>query len=124
MRFRWHMGLGPDLGYAFWATTCFEGIFGAYTGIWPLWIEHLGAPITVVGLVLGAAGVIRPFILGPSAWLSERFDPRKLLITARGIAFAGLLVAAVAQSWEILLLTVVTNAIGELVFPLMQTYAA
>ena len=48
------MGLGPDLGYAFWATTCFEGIFGAYTGIWPLWIEHLGAPIAIVGLVLGA----------------------------------------------------------------------
>lgn len=124
MRARWHMGLGPDLGYAFWATTCFEGIFGAYTGIWPLWIEHLGAPIAIVGLVLGAAGVIRPFILGPSAWLSERFDPRKLLMTARGIALLGLLVAALAQSWHILLLTMVTNGIGELVFPLMQTYAA
>lgn len=124
MRFRWHMGLGRDLGYAFWATTCFEGIFGAYTGIWPLWIEHLGAPIAIVGLVLGVAGVIRPFILGPSAWLSERFDPRKLLMIARAIAFAGLIVAALAQSWPILLLTVVTNAIGELVFPLMQTYAA
>jgi predicted MFS family arabinose efflux permease len=124
MRVRWDMGLGRDLGYAFWATTCFEGIFGAYTGIWPLWIEHLGAPIAIVGLVLGVAGVIRPFILGPSAWLSERFDPRKMLMTARVIAFCGLIVAALAQSWPILLLTVVTNAIGELVFPLMQTYAA
>ncbi len=124
MRLTWHMGLGRNLGLAFWALTFFEASIGAYASIWPLWIEHLGAPITVLGLVLGASGVIRPFVLGGGSWLTDHVDTRKLLLGARLISIVGLFVAALAQSWELLLITVATNAIGELVFPAIQTYVA
>jgi MFS family permease len=124
MRLRWDMGLGRDLGLAFWAMTCFEATFGAYTSVWPLWIEALGAPIAIVGLVLGSAGFVRPFILGPSSSLTERFDRRNVLIVARLCGVAGMTVAALAQTWQILFVTVVLNAMSEIVFPTMQTYVA
>jgi len=118
------MGLGRNLGLAFWALTFFEASIGAYASIWPLWIEHLGAPITVLGLVLGSSGVIRPFVLGGGSWLTDHVDTKKLLLGARIITIIGLVVAAFAQSWQLLLFTVFTNALGELVFPAIQTYVA
>jgi len=124
MRLTWHMGLGRNLGLAFWALTFFEASIGAYASIWPLWIEHLGAPITVLGLVLGASGVIRPFVLGGGSWLTDHVDTKRLLIISRSIAVGGLIFAAFARSWELLLITVATNALGELVFPAIQTYVA
>jgi MFS family permease len=124
MRLQWHFGLGRELGYAFWALTFFEAVFGAYISIWPLWIERLGAPISIVGLVLGSAGLIRPLVIGPGSWLVDRFNTRRLLFVARSLSVGGLLVAAFADAWPLLLLTVVTGAIGELVFPAIQTYVA
>lgn len=124
MRLRWDMGLGRDLGLAFWAMTCFEATFGAYTSVWPLWIEALGAPIAIVGLVLGSAGFIRPFVLGPSSSIMERFDRRNVLIIARLCGVGGMAVAALAQTWQILFVTVVLNAMSEIVFPTIQTYVA
>lgn len=124
MRPVWHMGLGRDLGLAFWALTLFEATIGAYASIWPLWIERLGAPITVVGLVLGLSGVIRPFILMPSSWLFEHFNPLHLMIGARVLSVFGLLVAAFAQDWTFLLITVALNALGEIVFAAIHTYVA
>jgi predicted MFS family arabinose efflux permease len=118
------MGLGRDLGLAFWALTLFEATIGAYASVWPLWIERLGAPITVVGLVLGLSGVIRPFILMPSSWLFERFNPLHLLMGARLLSVVGLMVAAFAQDWTFLLITVVLNALGEIVFATLHTYVA
>ncbi len=124
MRPQWHFGLGRELGYAFWALTFFEAVFGAYVSIWPLWIERLGAPIAIVGLVLGSAGLIRPLVIGPGSWLVDRFDTRRLLLVARALSVGGLLIAAFADAWPLLFLTVVTGAIGELVFPAIQTYVA
>ena len=124
MRLRWDVGLGRDLGLAFWAMTFFEATFGAYTSIWPLWIKDRGAPIALVGLVLGSAGFIRPFVIGPSSWLTERFDRKKLLIASRVCGIFGLLIAAFAQVWQILFATVLLNAMSEIVFPVLQTYVA
>src|SRR5919112_1849612 len=84
----WDLGLGRELGYVFWAMIGVEGAFGAYVGIWPLWIEALGAPITVVGLVLGSSGLLRLLTLAPSAALADRIDPRMVIVSAIGeIAF-------------------------------------
>jgi len=124
MHVSWHFGLGRELGLVLWANVFLEATFGAYIGIWPLWIEELGAPIAVVGLVLGSSGIVRPFVLGPSSWLAERVGTRRLIVGARLVALAGLLVAAAAQAWPVLLITVVTNALGELAFPFVQAYVA
>lgn len=124
MRWTWHFGLGRELGYAFWALTFFEGVFGAYISVWPLWIERLGAPISVVGLVLGSSGLIRPFVLGPGSILLGARDTRRILIGARSLSIGGLILAAFADSWPLLLITVATSSIGELVFPAIQTYVA
>jgi MFS family permease len=124
MRFAWHLGLGKDLGLAFWAMTMFEATIGAYASVWPLWIERLGAPISIVGLVLGLSGIIRPFVLLPSSWLFERVNPRRVLIGARCLSIIGLLIAALAQSWQLLLITVLFNSFGEIVFATIHTFVA
>jgi len=124
MRWRWHFGLGRELGYAFWALTFFEAVLGAYAPIWPLWIERQGAPIAIVGLVLASAGVIRPLVLGPGAALTDRFNTRNVLIACRCVSICGLVIAAFAGTWQILFITVAFNALGELVFPTIHAYVA
>ncbi|MDQ3657743.1 MAG: MFS transporter [Chloroflexota bacterium] len=124
MRWQWHFGLGRELGYAFWALTFFEAVLGAYAPIWPVWIERLGAPISIVGLVLASAGVIRPFVLGPGAALTDRFNTRNVLIVCRTASICGLVIAAFAGTWQILFVTVVLNALGELAFPTIHAYVA
>jgi MFS family permease len=123
-RVSWHFGLGRELGYVFWAMIGVEAAFGAYVGIWPLWIEALGAPITVVGLVLGSSGILRLLILAPSAALADRFEPRTLILVARSITGIGLITAALATHWTLLAPMVIGTAIGEIAFPLTQAHLA
>jgi predicted MFS family arabinose efflux permease len=123
-RLRWDLGLGREIGLTFWGMVLLEAAFGSYMGVWPLWIERLGAPITVVGFVLGSSGVIRLLFLVPSAALADRFNIRNLIVVARCGAFIGLLGASVAQHWTQLALMVVGSAVGELAFPLIQTHVA
>lgn len=124
MRWSWHFGLGKELGYAFWALTFFEAVLGAYAPIWPLWIERLGAPISMVGVVLASAGVFRPIVLGVGGPIADRFNTRNVLVVARLIGFCGILLAAFAGTWQILFITVLCNAIGELIFPTIHAYVA
>src|SRR6185503_9679295 len=90
---------GRELGYVFWAMIGVEAAFGSYVGIWPLWIEALGAPVTIVGLILGASGLLRLFVLAPSAALADRFEPRRLIVVGRAITGLGLISAALATHW-------------------------
>ncbi len=122
MKWQWHFGLGPELGYAFWALTFFEATLGSYASIWPLWIQDRGAPIAVVGLVLASAGVFRPLIMVPGTAYLDRHDARRVLLIGRSLSLVGLVIAAFAQSWHILVLTVFLNALGELVFPTIHAY--
>lgn len=124
MRWQWHFGLGRELGYAFWALTFFEATLGAYAPIWPLWIQDRGAPIAVVGLVLASAGIFRPLIMIPGTAYLDRHNGRNVLLACRALSLVGLLIAAFARSWEILLVTVFLNALGELVFPTIHAYIA
>jgi MFS family permease len=123
-RLQWDLGLGRELGYVFWAMIGIEATFGAYVGIWPLWIEALGAPVTVVGLVLGSSGLLRLLILFPSAALADRIDPRKLMLGARAITGIGLFSAALASHWTQLAPMIVGMAVGEIAFPLTQAHLA
>lgn len=120
----WQVSLGPEVGSIFWAMVFLEAAYGSYMGIWPLWIERLGAPVTVVGLVLGSSGLLRLFFLGPSAALGERFGTRCLILLARTAAGLGLISAALATHWTQLFLMVLGAAIGELAFPLIQAHVA
>ena len=108
----------------FWALILIEAAYGAYLGILPLWIEELGAPIAIVGLLLGANGILRMFVLFPSANIANRFGYRRTIMVARVAAFVGLMAAALATQWQQLLLLVIGVAIGEIVFPLLQTLVA
>src|SRR5215211_5335305 len=120
----WDLGLGRELGNVFWAMIGVEGAFGAYVGIWPLWIEALGAPITVVGFVLGSSGLLRLLTLAPSAALADRIDPRTLIVAARSLTALGLISAAFATHWTMLAPMVIGSAIGEIAFPLTQAHLA
>lgn len=123
-RLKWDLGLGREVGLAFWGTFFVEATFGSYMGIWPLWIERLGAPVTVVGLVLGASGIVRLFVLLPSAALAERIPVRSIVVAARIAALLGLASAALATHWTHLGLMVLGAAIGTLPFPLIQAHVA
>jgi MFS family permease len=120
----WDLGLGREIGYVFWAMIGIEAAFGSYVGIWPLWIEALGAPVTVVGLVLGSSGLLRVLILAPSASLADRIEPRTMIVIARAITGLGLISAALATHWTQLAPMVLGTAIGEIAFPLTQSHLA
>jgi MFS family permease len=87
----------------FWALILIEAAYGAYLGILPLWIEELGAPIAMVGLLLGANGILRLFVLFPSANIANRFGYRRTIMVARAAALIGLMAAALATRWQQLL---------------------
>ena len=123
-RRRWDPGLGREIWPVFWGMSFLEAAFGAYMGVWPLWIERLGAPVTVVGLVLGSSGVLRLLALAPAAHMGERFGARRLILAARTVAGLGLLSAALATHWTHLFVMVVGSAVGELAFPLVQAHVA
>ncbi len=121
-RWTWHFGLGGEVGSVFWGMVFVEAAFGGYMGIWPLWIEALGAPVTVVGLVIGSSGLLRLAALAPSAILAERFGARRLIVAARVAAGLGMVGAAIATHWTHLFMMVIGSAIGELAFPLAQSH--
>lgn len=101
-----------------------EASYGAYLGVWPLWIERLGAPVVVIGIMLGAGGIVRLFFMLPAAWLAERFGLRRVLLAARGIAALGMISAGLATHWWQLAFMVVGSAFGEIAFPLANAYVA
>ncbi len=118
------LGLPQPVVPIFWALILIESAYGAYLGILPLWIEELGAPIAIVGLILGANGILRMFVLFPSANIANKFGYRRTIMVARSAAFLGLMAAALATRWQQLIVLVIGVAIGELVFPLLQTLVA
>lgn len=118
------LGLPQPVVPIFWALILIESAYGAYLGILPLWIEKLGAPIAIVGLLLGANGILRLFVLFPSANIANRFGYRRTIMVARAAALVGLVAAALATHWQQLLVLIIGIAIGEIVFPLLQTLVA
>lgn len=120
----WHLGLGREVGFIFWGMIGIEASFGAFSGIWPLWVEALGAPITIVGFVLGSTGILRLLFMMPSATLADRFDPRNLIVLVRILAAVGLIAAGLANHWTQLLPMVVGTALGDVAFPLIQAHLA
>jgi MFS family permease len=98
-----------------------EATFGGYLGVWPLWIEHLGAPITIVGLILGSGGFLRLAVLLPSANIADRLGYRRAMVLCRSLTVVGLVIAALATDWWQLGFVVICAAAGELVFPLVLT---
>lgn len=108
----------------FWGLFFLEATFGAYLSVWPLWIERLGAPVTIVGFVLGSSGFIRLLVIGPSASIADRLGYRRAILICRCFTVAGLLSASVATHWTHLIAMLIGGAIGELVFPLIQVLVA
>ena len=74
----------------FWGLFFLEATFGAYLSVWPLWIEQLGASVTIVGLVLGSSGFIRLLVIAPSASIADRLGYRRAILISRSITAVGL----------------------------------
>jgi MFS family permease len=121
---RFTRGLPPPLVPLAWAMPLVEATGGAYLGILPLWMVRLGAPIPVVGLLLGAAGALRLAALAPTAAIAARLGDRRTLLACRAATALGLLSAAAATHWPQLVGLLVGGALGELVFPLAQARVA
>lgn len=121
---RIQIGLPRATAPIFWGMLFLEATFGAYLSIWPLWIERLGAPVALVGLILGSSGIIRLFILAPSAAIAERLGYRRAILLCRSATVIGLISASLATHWPQLIVMLVGAAIGELVFPLVQSLVA
>ena len=117
-------GLPRAILPVFWGLFFIEACFGAYLGVWPLWMERLGAEVGVIGLLLGAGGFIRIFMMAPSASIAERVGIRRLLLATRVFILLGYLVAFFATTWQVLLFLVVAAAAAEIAFPLTQSYVA
>ncbi len=120
----WQFRLGRENGLAFWGMIFLEGSFAAYMPIWTLFMEELGAPITLIGLLLAFGGIIRFFILLPTANLARRFGAKQLLLISRAVALLGIGTAALAQSWYWLFPAMIGIAIGSMAFPIVLSHVA
>lgn len=121
---RWQIGLGRENGLAFWGMIFLEACFGSFFALWPLFIEDLGASVTLVGWLLGLGGILRLFVLVPSAGFVRRWGVKRVLIACRVIATVAIFWAAFAQEWWWLFPTLAGMAIGEMAFPLASTHVA
>jgi predicted MFS family arabinose efflux permease len=121
---RWQLGLGRENGLAFWGLLFIEGSFGAFFPIWPLYMEELGAPIAIVGVLLALGGVFRLFVLLPTARIAAQIGSRRLLLISRVISAAGIGSAAFAPSWPWLIPVMVGTAIGSMAFPLLLAHVS
>ncbi len=101
-----------------------EGSFGAFFPIWPLYIEDLGAPIAIVGILLGISGLMRLATLFPTASLAKRFGNKRILIFSRAASAVGICAAAFVPSWPWLLPVLAASAIGAMTFPLIMTHVS
>lgn len=119
---KWQMGLGRENGLAFWGLLFIEGSFGAFFPIWPLFMEELGAPIAVVGLLLGLGGVFRLFALLPTATLARRLGSKRLLLGCRVISSIAIGMAAFVPSWQWLLPVLIGSAVGSMAFPIILSH--
>ena len=118
----WQLGLGRENGLAFWGLLFIEGSFGAFFPIWPLYMEELGAPIEIVGLLLALGGVFRLFVLLPTARISAWIGSRRLLLISRIVSGVGIACAAFAPSWPWLIPVMLGSAIGSMAFPLILAH--
>lgn len=123
-RLTWDFGLGREVGLVLWAMVFDEAAMSAFMGIWPLWIARLGAPVTVVGMVMGAMGILRLIVLTRAADLSERIEPRKLAVISRGCLGVGLVTAGLAHHWTQLAPMLVLSAIGVLASPVAKSHVS
>lgn len=121
---KWQLGLGRENGLAFWGLLFIEGSFGAFFPIWPLYMQELGAPIAIVGLLLALGGVFRLFVLLPTARISSAIGSRRLLLVSRVISAIGIGSAAFAPSWPWLIPVMVGSAIGSMAFPLLLAHVS
>lgn len=121
---RWQFGLGRENGLLFWTMMAVEGSFGAYMPIWPLYIEELGAPIALVGLLLGISGIIRLLVLLPTATLARKLGSKRLMLLARLTTALTVLGVAAAPSWQWLLPLMLGIAAGSMAFPLILAAVA
>ncbi len=121
---RWQLGLGRENGLAFWGLLFIEGSFGAFFPIWPLYMEELGAPIAIVGVLLALGGIFRLFVLLPTARIATKIGSHRLLLTSRLISAVGIGGAAFAPSWPWLIPVMMGSAVGSMAFPLLMAHVS
>ncbi|MFW6075880.1 MAG: MFS transporter, partial [Chloroflexota bacterium] len=120
----WQFGLGRQNGLAFWGLLFIEGSFGAFMPIWPLFMEELGAPITIVGVLLGLGGIFRFFTLLPTAALARTIGGKQVLFWCRSIYTIAIAGAAFAPSWPWLLPVLIGQSVGSMAFPIILSHVS
>lgn len=120
----WQLGLGRQNGLAFWGLLFIEGSFGAFFPIWPLFMEELGAPITIVGMLLGLGGLFRLFVLLPTATIARKIGSKRLLLWCRAISTLAIGSAALAPSWPWLIPILAGSAVGSMAFPIILSHVS
>jgi predicted MFS family arabinose efflux permease len=121
---RWQLGLGRENGLAFWGLLFIEGSFGAFFPIWPLYIEELGAPIAIVGLLLSLGGLFRLVTLLPVARLTRKYGSKQVLLVSRVVSSVSIAGAALAPDWRWLLPVLIGSAVGAMCFPILLSHVS
>ena len=95
---------------------------GIYLPIWPIHLERLGASPTVLGVLLGLAGVIGIVISIPAASLATRLGLKRALLVGWGLAPFGTAIFAVASTWEAVVPGIIALALVGLCGPAYSSY--
>lgn len=101
-------------------------LWGIGEGLWlyirPLYVTELGGNPVQVGQVMGMVGLAPALVMLPSGLLSDRFNPRRLMISGWWVGMAGTLVLASAPDWRWLVPGTFLYAVSSFVFPAMNAY--
>lgn len=79
----------------------------------PLRAMELGAPIELIGLIVGAGAAVPALLSVPSGELADRLGPRKTYIISTLVSGLATLVGAVTQSYWVLLVVQLVSGFGR-----------
>jgi len=86
-------------------------LFAFGTGLWlnlrPLYLADLGAAPKQIGLALAISGFSAGFLPIPAGIISDRFGPRRVIISSWIVALLGAVLTALAPTWQFATLGIV-----------------
>lgn len=118
------LGLGRNNGLLFWSHLIWGLGFALQVAIWTLFIQHLGASPSQIGLVIGAGAVMRTLLALPAGALADRGSLKRIVVLAMAAPVLGALVLTQASVWWHAMAGAMLLDASGLAIPAVSAYVA
>lgn len=90
----------------------------------PLYVEHLGASPSQIGLVLGASSIFVTIVYIPMGWWADRYGRKPLILAGWGLGAVSVLAMAFAPDWRWLIPVMALYSFSNFALPAFNGYLA